>query len=169
MKKRKIFCFLPLAGILILSGISLPAQQIDPFYLSLVEKAQKSFLAKNYADAARDFEIAGFGLAGNKILQAKAYVYLSLCRYYLKDMAASERSLRQAADIMGDGGFASLEIYESAWPDLEGLVGFFNLTPSQGAALPKEVEKPVPPPTPEPPPATSNDTAKKPEAKTAKN
>jgi protein TonB len=158
-----------MTGILFLTALPFSAQDIDPFYLSLVEKAQKSFLAKNYADAARDFEIAGFGLAGNKTLQAKTCVYLGLCRYYLKDMQASERSLRQAAAIMGDEGFTSLEIYESAWPDLEKLMAFFNLTAGQNEALPKEVEKPMPPPNPEPQPAASNDTAKKPDAKAAKN
>ena len=70
---------------------------------------------------------------------------------------------------MEDEGFASLEIFETAWPDLERLVGFFNLTPSQGGALPKEVEKPLPPAAPEPQPSASNDAAKKPEAKSAKN
>ena len=169
MISGKIAGFLLMVGIFLLAAASLPARQTDPFYLSLIEKAQKSFLVKNYEESARDFEIAGFGLAGNKTLQAKAYVYLSLCRYYLKDMQAAERSLRQAAAIMGDEGFSSLEIYESAWPDLERLVGFFNLTPSQGGALPKEVEKPLPPPNPEPQPAASNDETKKPEAKTAKN
>jgi protein TonB len=168
MKKRKIFYFLPLAGILLFSAISLPAQQTDPFYLSLIEKAQKSFLAKNYSEAARDFEIAAFGLAGNKPLQAKAYVYLSLCRYYLKDMAASEKSLREAEAIMGDRGFTSLEIYESAWPDVDKLMAFFNLGQNQSAAIPKEVEKPLPPPAPEPQSAKPNEPAKKPEVKAAK-
>ena len=169
MVSRKISRFLLLIGLFFLAAVSLPAGQTDPFYLSLLEKAQKSFLGKSYSDAARDFEVAGFGLAGNKTLQAKCCVYLGLCRYYLKDMEASERSLRQAAAIMGDEGFASLEIFESAWPDLEKLTAFFNLTPSQNDALPKEVEKPLPPPNPEPQPIASNDSTKKPEAKTAEN
>ena len=158
----------PLYSVNVPATISVSAQDVDPFYLGLVEKAQKSFLAKNYGEAARDFEIAAFGLAGNKTLQAKAYVYLSLSRYYLKDMVASERSLRQAASIMGEEGFASLEIYESAWPDLDKLIAFFNLPKSQNEALPKEVEKPLPPPDPEPQNTKPNVPAKKPEAKTAK-
>jgi protein TonB len=169
MKKRTAFSFFLLAGVLLLTPIPGSSQDIDPFYLSLVEKAQKSFLAKNYADAARDFEIAAFGLAGDKTLQAKNYVYLSLCRYYLKDMQASERSLHQAADIVGEEGFGSLEIYESAWPDLNKLIAFFNLTRAQSEAPPKEIEKPGPPPDPLPPPAASDDTAMKPNSKTAKN
>lgn len=169
MEKRRIFGCLLLTGVLLLATISVSAQDVDPFYLSLLEKAQKSFLAKNYAGAAQDFEIAAFGLAGNKTLQAKAYVYLSLSRYYLKDMQASEQSLRQAAAIIGDEGFASLEIYESAWPDLDKLIAFFNLPKSQSEALPKEVEKPLPPPNPAPQNAKPNEPAKKPEAKAGKN
>jgi len=167
MKKRRIFRSIPLAGILLLSAISLQARQTDPFYLSILEKAQKSFLAKNYGEAARDFDIAAFGLAGNKTLQAKAYVYLSLCRYYLKDMQASERSLRQAAALMGEGGFSALEIYESAWPDLDKLTAFYNLALTQNDALPKEVEKPLPL-DPEPQVAKPIEPATKPEEKAAK-
>jgi protein TonB len=166
MKKRRFFLSFALAFFAWLTAISLPAQQTDPFYLSLIEKAQKSFLARNYGEAARDFEIAAFGLAGNKTLQAKAYVYLSLCRYYLKDMQAAEKSLREAAAIMGQEGFAALEIYESAWPDLDKLTAFFNLSQSPNEALPKEVEKPLPP-DPAPQNAKPNEPAKKPEEKAA--
>jgi periplasmic protein TonB len=144
MKKMRIFRLLFAAGGLTLFALSLSAQQIDPFYPSLLEKAQKSFVAGNYRDAARDFEIAAFGLAGNKTLQAKAYVYLSLCRYYLKDTAGSEKSLREATALMGQEGFSSLEIYESAWPDLDKLIAFFNLGQRSNEVLPKEVAKPLP-------------------------
>jgi len=167
MKKKRIFSSFLLAGILLLTAISLSAQQIDPFYLDLLGKAQKSFIARNYTEAARQFEIAAFGLAGNKTLQAKAYVYLGLCRYYLKDMQASERSLREAGAIMGEKGFASLEIYESAWPDLDKLVTFFGLARTQNEALPKEVEKPLPP-DPAPQNASPAKPEKKPEGKAAK-
>jgi TonB family protein len=164
MNKRRIFLALTLAGIVLLTAHFLSAQQTDPFYLSLLEKAQKSFLAKNYQDAARDFEIAAFGLAGNKELQAKAKVYLGLCRYYLKDMQASEKSLREAADLMGDQGFASLEIYASAWPDLNKLISFFSLALNSTAALPQEVAKPLPS-NPEPQSANTSAPAKKPAEK----
>jgi len=168
MKKRSLFLFFSITGIVLLASLSLSAKQADPFYLSLIEKAQRSFLARNYTEAARDFEIAAFGLAGNKTLQAKSHVYLSLCRYYLKDVQAAEKSLREAAAIMGEEGFASLEIYESAWPDLDKLIVFFDLAQSQSKALPKEVEKPLPPPDPEPPISNPVVSEKKPEEETAK-
>ncbi|MFZ2053796.1 MAG: TonB family protein [Candidatus Aminicenantales bacterium] len=164
MNKRRISVALALAGIVLLTAISLSAQQTDPFYISILEKAQKSFLARNYQEAARDFEIAAFGLAGNKELQAKANVYLGLCRYYLKDIQASEKSLREAAALMGDQGFASLEIYESAWPDLDKLISFFNLARNSTEALPQEVAKPLPS-NPEPQSANPSAPAKKPAEK----
>lgn len=135
------------------------AQQIDPFYRQLLEKAQKSFLAKNYEEAARDFEIASFGLTGDKTLRAKAYVYLSLSRYYLKDIKSSEKYMREAADLMGEKELATLEIYESALPDLEKLLTFFNIRPAQ------EESPPQPPQVPEKPIKPDPDTPAKSEEK----
>jgi TonB family protein len=129
------------------------AQESDPFYTKLLQKAQKSFLDKNYEEAARDFEIASFGLDGNKILKARAYVYLSLSQYYLKDVKASDKSLHEAASIMGQEGFSKLEIYESAWPDLEKLMAFFNIFQSQKELIPKEVANPKVGIDPKPAPA----------------
>lgn len=135
------------------------SEQIDPFYLRLLEKAQKSFLGKNYEDAARDFEIASFGLTGDKTLRAKAYVYLSLSRYYLKDIKSSEKYMREAADLMGEKELATLEIYESALPDLEKLLTFFNIRPAQ------EESPPQPPQVPEKPIKPDADTPAKSEEK----
>jgi protein TonB len=116
------------------------SQQVDPFYTSLFEKAQKAFLAKKYEDAARQFEIASFGLTGNRILRAKAYVYLGLCYSYLKNTAKSEEFLRQAYELIGEEGFESLEIAESALPDLDKLLTFFKIRQAQ---QPTPIETPA--------------------------
>lgn len=169
MKKPRLFS-IPAIGLvcsMLLCAISvqrLSAQQSDPFYKNLLERAQKSFLARSYEEAARDFEVAAFGLTGDKNLKAKAYIYLSLCKYYLKDIKSSERSLREAAALMGEEGFAKLEIYESAWPDLDKLMTFYNILQASPAPLPKEVEKPKPS-NPETPNLTPEDPAGKPEEK----
>jgi len=177
----------PLLILLILSTYFLayaPGQQIDPFYLKLFEKAQKAFLAKNYQEGARDFEIASFGLIGDKALRAKAYVYISLSRYYLKDMKSSEKYLREAADLMGEERMQALEIFEEAGPDLNKLMIFFNIRPAQpaqptDAPLPQKPEqqekpsKPAPatdaPPQPSPgqekPVSANSSTPIKPEIK----
>jgi protein TonB len=159
MKKPRLFS-IPAIGLvcsMLLCIVNVPplsAQQSDPFYKNLLERAQKSFLASSYEEAARDFEVAAFGLTGDKNLRAKAYTYLSLCKYYMKDIQSSEKSLREAAALMGKEGFAKLEIYESAWPDLDKLMTFYNIIQTGTEPLPKEVEKPKPgnPETPNPKP-----------------
>jgi len=132
-----------LAGLL--SGLvhTLPVrQQTDPFYTNLLHKAEKSFIAKNYAEAARDLEIAAFGLGGNKVPLARALVYLSISKYYLKDIKASEQSLQQAAAVMADEALAGLELHESARPVLRKLVDYFGIPQPQ--AEPGAEESPQP-------------------------
>jgi TonB family protein len=167
MTKRRYFLLFSLAGIVLITSLSFSGQQTDPFYLNVLEKARKSFLARDYPEAARHFEIAAFGLMGNKTLQAKAKVYLGLCQYYLNDLPASEKNLREAADLMGNEGFSSLEIYESVWPDLNRLITFFNLARPQNEALPQDAEKP-PPSKPEARSANPGEPAKKPGEKTSR-
>ena len=114
--------------------------QTDPFYTNLLAKAEKSFLARNYTEAARDFEIAAFGLGGNKTLVAKAHVYLGICRYYSKDIEASEKNMQEAAAIMGDEGLSKLGIHESARPAMEKLLAYFGIAQPQSEPLAGEVE-----------------------------
>jgi TonB family protein len=144
MRKSSCLFFqaVTLAGTLFCLAATLSAQQTDPFYTNLLEKAEKSFLAKNYAEAARDFQIASFGLAGNKILMAKAYVYLSLSQYNLKDVKASEKSMQEAAAIMGEEGFSKLGIHESARPAFEKLLAFFSIPQPQSEPLSGAVADP---------------------------
>lgn len=137
----ELISFLPIFGSP--SSGSQAAEQADPFYVTLLAKAQKSFLARNFEDAGRDFEVAAFGLSTNKILRSKALVYLSLCQYYLKDIKSSEKNLREAAEIMGADGFAGLQIFESALPDLDKLSKFFSLPLVQVEVPAKEAETPI--------------------------
>jgi TonB family protein len=146
MRKRRVYLSLALVCVASLAFTSLASQQTDPFYLRLLEKAQKSFLARNYGDAVRGFEIAAFGLSQDITLQAKAYIYLSLSHYYLNDIKKSESFLRQGADLLGDRSFAILAIPDSALPDLEKLLTFFDIQlalPTQSVNLPplQEQEK----------------------------
>lgn len=129
--KFSIFPVLISCAVILIPSEVFSSQQVDPFYTSLFEKAQRAFLAKKYDDAAKQFEIACFGLAGNKTLRAKAYVYLGICHYHLKNMAKSEDFLRQAFELIGEEGFESLDIAESALPDLEKVLTLFNIRPAQ--------------------------------------
>jgi TonB family protein len=153
MNKKKGSLWIVLLTFIVLCG-RLDAQEtkpVDPFYPVLLEKAQKAFLARKYAEAARDFEVAAFGLTGNKNLRAKALVYLSLSRYHLKDIEASERRLREAAELMGAEGFGPLEVVESAQADLAKLMDFYGIQTAPAGEPDKDPGKPDaagPPSTP---------------------
>lgn len=148
LKRGKSFIFPAFLGPAILWALVIPqevlaSQQVDPFYTGLFEKAEKAFLAKKYADAARKFEIASFGFMADKTMRAKAYVYLGLCHYYLKNTARSEDFLRQASELMGEEGFESAGIAEAALPELDKLLIFFNIRPAQRPVPVKGSAQPV--------------------------
>jgi len=147
--KQLIIRMLILVWIFIVFQMDISArqtQQIDPFYKTLIARAEKAFLIKNYAEAARDFEIAAFGLSQDTILQAKAYFYIGLSRFYLRDVRKSETFLRQGADLLGDRSLAILGFPESALPDLQKLLAFYDIQLAQStspgdAPAPEEKEK----------------------------
>ncbi len=125
-KTVRLWGFL-LVGVILFGYSDLTCQETDAFYKNLFKKGEKSFLAKKYKDAAKEFEIAVFGLYKEKELRGKAYVYLSLSHYYLKDIKKSEKYLREAFELLGDEGIKNLELDKSAQPDLEKLIKYFKL------------------------------------------
>ena len=158
MDKRKSFrfiniCFLALISLIALTGSttllssSLFSQQADPFYLRLLTQGEKSFLARNYTEAAKELGIAAFGLHREKKLKAKALVYLSMCHYYLKDIENSEKYLWQASDLVGREEIVNLEkeIDESARNDFQKLLVRFKLAPGEAEEespkIPEKTEK----------------------------
>jgi TonB family protein len=142
-KKQELYIFLALVGVASLVFTSYASAQADPFYLRLLEKAQKSFLARNYGDAARDLEIAAFGLNQDAALQAKAYFFLGLSHFYLRDSEKSANFLRQGAELLGDKDLAALGMPDSVLRDLETLLPFFDIQLASAA------ESINPPPLPE--------------------
>jgi len=116
-----------LLGVILIGYSDLRCQETDPFYKNLFKKGGKSFLAKKYKEAVKEFEIAVFGLYEEKELRGKAYVYLSLSHYYLKDIKKSEKYLREAFELLGDEGVKNLELDKSARSDLEKLIKYFKL------------------------------------------
>lgn len=130
-KRLNIFFASCLAGLILLGNLNLKGQQVDPFYLNLLDKGEESFLAGNYKDAVKELEIAAFGLPGEEKLRAKAYVYLSLSYYYLKETDRSERYLKDAADLIDEQEFHRLEIAESVRAELENLLNYFRLRKAQ--------------------------------------
>lgn len=127
VKKTFHLWVLLLVGVILIGYSDLTCQETDAFYKNLFEKGEKSFLAKNYKEAVKELEIAVFGLYKEKELRGKAYVYLSLSHYYLKDIKKCEKYLREAFDLLGDEGIKNLELDKPARSDLEKLIEYFKL------------------------------------------
>jgi len=127
VKKTARLCVLLLVGVILLGYSDLKCQETDAFYKNLFKKGEKSFLAKNYKEAVKELEIAVFGLYKEKELRGKAYVYLSLSHYYLKDRKKSEKYLREAFELLGDEEIKKIELDRFARSDLEKLIIFFKL------------------------------------------
>ena len=116
-----------LVGVILIGYSDLTCQETDAFYKNLFKKGEKSFLAKKYKESVKELEIAVFGLYKEKELRGKAYVYISLSHYYLKDIKKSEKYLREAFELLGDEGIKNLELDKSARSDLEKLIKYFKL------------------------------------------
>jgi len=125
-KTVRLWGFL-LVGVILIGFSNLTCQETDAFYKNLFKKGEKSFLAKKYKESVKEFEIAVFGLYKEKELRGKAYVYLSLSHYYLKDIKKSEKYLTEAFELLGDEGIKNLELDKSARPTLEKLIKYFKL------------------------------------------
>jgi TonB family protein len=138
-------------------------QDVDTFYLKALEKAEKAFLSKDYPQAAKEFEVAAFGLAGNTKLKAKALGYLGLTRFYLNDIKACEKNLREAAGLLKEGDWSGLEFAAEARPDLERLLGYFSLTSTGREGSPPEAGTPPKADTSSPPADNDNASRKIPE------
>ena len=130
-----------LLGIVLLSSSLLYSQEIDPFYTKRLREGERQFQARNYKEAIKTLEIASFGLHRERNLEGEAYVYLSLCHYYLKDNEKTGEYLRKAASILGPAGIENLNIDRSAKNDLYNLLSRFNLTQVQ---KPRTINTPPP-------------------------
>src|SRR4030043_1203410 len=143
-KRRELYLFFALVGVTSLALTSFAFSQTDPFYLRLLEKAQKSCLARNYWDASHDFEIAAFGLNQDINLQANVYFYLGLSHFYLRDSEKSASFLRRGAELLGDRGLAILGMPDSVLRDLETLLPFYDIQlaiPTQSVDSPPKPEE----------------------------
>ncbi len=167
------------------SGTSAEApipQHVSSFYLQLFESGQKAFHEKRYRDAAKDLEIAVFGLANDRILFGKAQLYLAICFNYLAMRSKIEPALMQAARLLGPEEVKIFGLDENVLALLRKLAEDFrvdlNIPPPPGsdpadgepAAPPAEDPDPpesqapplpdlvvvkkieTPPPSPDPPP-----------------
>lgn len=110
----------------LLSIKPLDAQGVDPFYSNLFKKGEQSFLNSIFSQAIKELEIAAFGFPPNDPLKTKAYIYISLSYYYLKDTVNSEKFYLNAKNNLGDQGFSSIELDEEVRMNFNKLARIFS-------------------------------------------
>ncbi len=118
-----------------------PPQQVDPFYLKMLDAGERSLRAGAFTEAVRDLEIAVFGLGRNPRLTGKAYLLLAVCRDALLDKDKSRANLTTAAGLLGPEGAAGLDLDERTLAVVRNLVGTYKIP----LAVPPP---PAPPPAP---------------------
>lgn len=127
----------PLNWILILlilwltSGSNLKAQETDPFYLNLLNQGEKSFSVGNYKQAVKELEIAAFGLLEENLLRAKAYIYLGLSYYNLRDLGKSKEYLIKAKECLGQADPHQLNLNETLIVEFNNLLNSFQAAKRQ--------------------------------------
>ncbi|NIO47841.1 MAG: hypothetical protein GTN73_00150 [Candidatus Aminicenantes bacterium] len=121
-----------MTGILLFGGTILYGQEADSFYVNLLQKGEKSFLAKNYKDAVKELEIAVFGRLAETRLKARAYIYLSLSYYYLINFEKSEKHIKDVESLIDKEEFKNLGMSESVLSEFQRLMNFFMRGEIQG-------------------------------------
>jgi tetratricopeptide (TPR) repeat protein len=123
-KKSALIVLLIGTIILLLPDSARPAagQDTDPFYRKTLENGETSYLAKSYEEAVRNLEIAVFGLAKEKTLQARGYVFLALSRAALQQKDLSAENLTSAITLIGGDELRAMNLPESVKAELEKLL-----------------------------------------------
>lgn len=129
-------CLLVGVSLAIAWSAPIQAQEIDHFYLDLLEKGESSFQSGKFDKAISQLKTSLFGLHADKTLKAKALIYLSLSSYYIKESSQSRDYLQQALNLMGDEGFSGIDLDERFRGEISGLVVHFRL----GESSPEKTE-----------------------------
>ena len=102
------------------------AQGVDPFYSNLFNKGEQSFFNLNYTQAIKELEIAAFGFPPDNPLKLKAYIYISLSYYYLKDRVNSEKYYIKAKNNLGEKDLSVIELNEDVRINFSELMRIFE-------------------------------------------
>ena len=124
-------------------------QQVDPFYLRMLENGKTSFQNEQYRDAITELEVGIFGLKDQPRLQGEGYIYLALSHYYLKEMIQAENNLAKAIVILEVEGLLQSDLPDSHQKMLKELLVEFEFRGpevEQDAGVPViEPERPLDP------------------------
>ncbi len=179
---RSFCCALSL-GVILIAPAALEARpqaaatrQVDPFYLKMLDAGERSVKAGAFTDAARDLEIAVFGLGRSPRLTGKAYLLLAVCRDALLDKDKSRSDLRTAAGLLEPEGVNGLDLDERTLAVVRNLVDAYKIPltlppppaspPAPKKAVPEKEKLPEKAAAPEKPKVEEAKPAAKNEAKT---
>jgi len=116
-----LFMFCTLTVVKILN-----AQGVDPFYSNLFNKGEQSFFNLNYAQAIKELEIAAFGFPPENPTKLKAYIYISLSYYYLKDRSNSEKFYIKAKNTLGEKDLSLIDLDKDVRSNFNELARIFG-------------------------------------------
>ncbi|HQF97744.1 MAG TPA: hypothetical protein PLQ86_05105 [Candidatus Aminicenantes bacterium] len=117
------------------------SQETDPFYLKWLESGEAAYFARDYRQAVSYLEIAVFGLARDKDLQARGYVFLALSRTALGFKGQAAVDLSAADGLVGRDGLRSMNLPEAVRTRLDALLSSVPVSkapPATPAAPPSE-------------------------------
>lgn len=130
MPRRRFF--LPIFAMILVfnpgfaSG-ALPAQEADPFYTGLLEKAEGNLKVGRYTEALENLRIALFGLQGHTTFLGKAYAMCGLAHYYSGDRPGSRADLEKALQLLGIAGLQNLDLADSHHQNLLNILNYFRI------------------------------------------
>jgi TonB family protein len=134
--------FAGLLGVILVLGVVLSyqetSQKIDPFYLERLRGGEQAFYSGDFETAVEEMKIAVVGLGGENELLAKAYLYLGLSYYQLKNAGEAKTSLRKALDLLDMEGLRALIENEAVWDYLNRVMidlGIQGPQVQEGAAI----------------------------------
>jgi tetratricopeptide (TPR) repeat protein len=111
----------------LLGGDFLETQEVDKFYIDLLQKGEESFLEGKFDQAISQLKTSLFGLHADNNLKAKALIYLSLSNYYIRESGQSRDYLEQALNLVGTEGIPNIGINERTRGELSGIIAHFKL------------------------------------------
>lgn len=122
--------------------------EIDPFYLGLLDKGEKAFLAGNYREAASSLEVAVFGLSRRPDLIFGAEVRLAVSWHRLQNLEKSRAALLKVSRLMDTPAAKTAPIDGDALAELKEAAASLQISlpmTERGSEAPIQASRVTPP------------------------
>ena len=101
------------SGLLLpLPGTAQKAEDIDPFYLNLLDEALAHYREGQVAEAAEDLTVACFGFLDSPPRLLQGYVYLTLCYHRLRDLELTRFYVQEIQRLKLEEHWSASEVPE---------------------------------------------------------